>query len=119
MGTRYFSTQELEHYFNTGRIEHERIEDIGDTYTTYQAVLTTENNKHYAVTYSTLNGGSDICFHNQDCVELFKAPTLKLEVRYTPEKDAQYMEVPETLTTQELEDYMGMLETAREQLPNL
>lgn len=119
MSTRYFSTQELEHYFDNDRIQHEHIEDIGDKYTTYQAVLTTEDNKHYAVTYSTTNGGSNICFHAQDCVELFKAPTLKLGVRYTPEKDAQYMEVPELATKQEIEEYRGMLEVAREELPGL
>lgn len=119
MGTRYFSTQELEQYFDNDRIQHEHIEDIGDKYTTYQAVLTTEENKHYAVTYSTLNGGSNICFHAQDCVELFKAPILKLGVRYTPERDVQYMEVPETFTQEELDEYRDMLGTAREQLPNL
>lgn len=119
MSTQYFSTQELEHYFDNDRIQHEHIEDIGDKYTTYQAVLTTEDNKHYAVTYSTLNGGSDICFHAQDCVELFKALSLTLGAKYTPEKDAQYMEVPELATKQEIEEYRGMLEVAREELPGL
>lgn len=86
MSTRTFTDDELNKYYNKGRIHHQEIVNVEPDEVTYTAVLDTDDGRHYRLEYvEKLFDG--VTVYVNECQEVFPAPKVEVSITFNENGD--------------------------------
>ena len=107
MPTRTFTDDELNEYYNKGRIHHQEIVNVDPDEVTYTSVLSADDGRHYRLEYAEkLFDG--VTIYTNECQEVF--PAAKVEVSITFNEDGESpITIPTNYTAEAQEVYEDLL----------
>jgi hypothetical protein len=107
MPTRTFTDDELNEYYNKGRIHHQEIVNVEPDEVTYTSVLSANDGRHYRLDYvEKLFDG--VTIYSNECPEVF--PAAKVEVSITFNENGESpITIPTNYTAEAQEVYEELL----------
>lgn len=115
MGSRYFSEEELEEYYEENRIHDEQVGHADNYEIYYLAILTTPDGRHYRIHYCENMGMGGRYFNGQECEELFLVPKLTLELGYSSSPEPETC-ISDDIMKADRGELVEMLENTEEEL---
>lgn len=115
MGSRYFSEEELEEYYEENRIHDEQVGHADNYEIYYLAILTTPDGRHYRIHYCENTGMGGRYFNGQECEELFLVPKLTLELGYSSSPESE-TRISDDIMKADRGELVEMLENTEEEL---
>lgn len=112
MSTRTFTDDELNKYYNTGRIHHKEIVNVEPDEVTYTAVLDADDGRHYKLGYvEKLFDG--VTVYVNECQEVFPAPKVEVSITFNENGDP-WITIPAHYDAETQEVYEEMLKETAE-----
>ena len=107
MSTRTFTDDELNEYYNSGRIHHQEIVNVEPDEVTYTSVLDTDDDRHYRLNYvEKLFDG--VTVYTNECQEVFPAVKVEVSIIFNENGDSS-INFPANYTEEDQEIYEYML----------
>jgi hypothetical protein len=114
MSTRTFTNDELNKYYNTGRIHHKEIVNVEPDEVTYTSILDTNDGRHYRLVYvEKLFDG--VTIYTNECQEVFPAAKVEVSITFNENGDSP-ITIPANYTAEAQEIYEDLLKEAIEML---
>lgn len=114
MSTRTFTDNELNEYYNSGRIHHKEIVNVEPDEVTYTSVLDADDGRHYQLVYiEKLFDG--VTIYTNECPEVFPAPKVEVSIAFNENGDP-WITIPAHYDEEAQEVYEEMLKETSEML---
>jgi hypothetical protein len=114
MSTRTFTDEELNEYYNSGRIHHQEIVNVEPDEVTYTSVLDADDDRHYRLVYvEKLFDG--VTIYTNECQEVFPAPKVEISIIFNENGDP-WITIPARYDAEAQEVYEEMLKETSEML---
>ena len=114
MSTRTFTDDELNEYYNSGRIHHQEIVNVEPDEVTYTSVLDTDDDRHYRLNYvEKLFDG--VTVYTNECQEVFPAVKVEVSIIFNENGDSS-INFPANYTEEDQEIYEYMLNKTIERM---
>lgn len=114
MSTRTFTDNELNEYYNSGRIHHKEIVNVEPDEVTYTSVLDADDGRHYQLVYiEKLFDG--VTIYTNESPEVFPAPKVEVSIAFNENGDP-WITIPAHYDEEAQEVYEEMLKETSEML---